>query len=63
MSIKDKLTFSLGTDDMLMLQSNSSRIFGGLTIHADHLDSFQRLKRRDAHKICALLWLLLAVDI
>jgi hypothetical protein len=49
---------------MLVLQSNSSRILGGWTIHAGHLDSFQRLvKRRDVHKICALLWLLLAEDI
>jgi hypothetical protein len=49
---------------MLVLQSNSSRILGGWTIHASHLDSFQRLvKRRDAHKTCALLWLLLAENI
>jgi hypothetical protein len=47
---------------MFVLQSNSSRIFGGWTIHLV-LDSFQRLKRRDAHKTWALLWLLLAEDI
>jgi hypothetical protein len=46
------------------LQINSSHIFGGWTINAGHLDSFQRLvKRGDAHKTCALLWMLLAEDI
>ena len=46
---------------MFVLKSNSSRIFGGWSIHASHLDS--RLKRRDAHKTCALLCLLLAGEI
>jgi len=49
-----------GTGDMLVLQSNSSCIFGGWSIGASMMVTWTalRLKRRDAHKTCALLWLL-----